>query len=83
MLLLLSPGLDNWGCGRSGGLFGYVESHQRWIDDVVQFTKSVQHSDIPGFAGLPTFLLGSSLGGCIALHAALAKVRQGQLSGTS
>lgn len=70
------PGIDNRGCGRSGGLFGYVDNHQCWVSDLLQFTKHVQHTDIPGFAGLPTFMLGSSLGGNIALHAAIAKVRE-------
>lgn len=42
----------------------------------LHFTQMLQHTDVPGFAGLPTFLLGSSLGGCISLHVALKQVRE-------
>jgi alpha-beta hydrolase superfamily lysophospholipase len=35
----------------------------------------VRGSDLPGFSGLPVFLLGVSLGGCMALHSALQQVR--------
>jgi hypothetical protein len=38
------------------------------------FSTVLQHTDVPGFGGLPTFLLGASLGGCISLHAALKSV---------
>jgi alpha-beta hydrolase superfamily lysophospholipase len=31
-------------------------------------------SDPPGFRGLPVFLLGSSMGGNLALHAAMQQV---------
>lgn len=66
-------GIDNRGCGRSNGLFGYVNDHTDWVQDVLYFTQSLQQTDLPGFAGLPTFLLGASLGGCISVHAALKK----------
>ncbi|WIA30766.1 hypothetical protein OEZ86_000826 [Tetradesmus obliquus] len=69
-------GLDNRGCGRSSGLLGYVEDHQLWVDDLLSFTRSLQDSSssssqLRAFAGLPTYLLGSSLGGNLAVHAAL------------
>jgi alpha-beta hydrolase superfamily lysophospholipase len=28
-------GIDNRGCGRSAGLFGYVNDHTDWVNDVV------------------------------------------------
>lgn len=28
-------GIDNRGCGRSNGLFGYVNDHRDWVQDVV------------------------------------------------
>jgi hypothetical protein len=28
-------GIDNRGCGRSDGLFGYMEDHQLWVQDLV------------------------------------------------
>lgn len=28
-------GIDNRGCGRSSGLFGYVNDHTDWVNDVV------------------------------------------------
>lgn len=29
-------GIDNRGCGRSDGLFGYMEDHQLWVQDLVR-----------------------------------------------
>jgi hypothetical protein len=52
-----------------------------WVAVLLQlhFTQMLQHTDVPGFAGLPTFLLGSSLGGCISLHAAIKQVGEGEI----
>jgi hypothetical protein len=56
------------------------EDHQLWVDDLLSFTRSLQDSSssseqLQAFAGLPTYLLGSSLGGNLAVHAALREVR--------
>jgi hypothetical protein len=40
-------GIDNRGCGRSGGLFGYVNDHTDWVNDLVSCTAqhgTAQHS---------------------------------------
>jgi hypothetical protein len=37
--------------------------------------RLLEEDDVEGFAGLPLFLAGISLGGCIALNAALQTVR--------
>lgn len=31
-------GIDNRGCGRSSGLFGYVNDHTDWVNDLVSCT---------------------------------------------
>jgi alpha-beta hydrolase superfamily lysophospholipase len=72
LLLLLLPWLQ--------------EDHQLWVDDLLSFTRSLQDSSsssssseqLQAFAGLPTYLLGSSLGGNLAVHAALQEVRRHQ-----
>jgi hypothetical protein len=55
------------------------EDHKLWVEDLLNFTRSLQDSssssELQGFAGLPTYLLGSSLGGNLAVHAALQAVR--------
>jgi hypothetical protein len=33
-------GIDNRGCGRSGGLFGYVNDHTDWVNDLVSCLSS-------------------------------------------
>ena len=77
-------GLDNQGCGLSEGLNGlrfYVESFDDYVDDVLQLAAAVAGHPPPtgcppfalpsrAFAGLPTFLSGISLGGCIVYNAA-------------
>jgi alpha-beta hydrolase superfamily lysophospholipase len=56
------------------------EDHQLWVDDLLSFTRSLQDSSsssssgLQAFAGLPTYLLASSLGGNLAVHAALREV---------
>ena len=66
-------GVDNQGTGRSGGLFGYVERFDHFVDDLLQLAALLRAPGAPaGFgAALPTFALGCSLGGCVALTAAL------------
>lgn len=71
-------GVDNQGAGRSGGLFGYVGSFDDYVSDLLQLAALLRG---PGPRGggaprgfgraLPTFALGCSLGGCIALRASM------------
>lgn len=64
-------GFDMQGCGFSEGLKGlrsYFESFDDLIADVVQFRRLVSDIGVPGFTGLPVFLTGISLGGCITLQ---------------
>lgn len=78
-------GIDNQGCGRSEGLKSlrfYVESFDDYVNDVLQLSAAIPAAGgntnedddatlVPeGFAGLPLFLSGISLGGCIAFTAA-------------
>mmetsp|Transcript_5893 Transcript_5893/g.15155 ORF Transcript_5893/g.15155 Transcript_5893/m.15155 type:complete len:308 (-) Transcript_5893:900-1823(-) len=61
-------GIDLQGHGRSSGLHGlrfYFDSFAHLVDDVLQFqSEHVDKTD--GFKGLPTFLGGISMGGCLA-----------------
>ncbi|KAL6774311.1 hypothetical protein ACKKBG_A24505 [Auxenochlorella protothecoides x Auxenochlorella symbiontica] len=66
--------LDNQGCGRSDGarnLRYFVESFQDYVNDVLLLRRTLGEVDVPGFRDLPVFLSGISMGGCVALHAAL------------
>ncbi|BDA41799.1 Monoglyceride lipase [Coccomyxa sp. Obi] len=62
-------GIDQQGCGFSEGLECYVERFDYYVDDVLQFARSLSHCSAPGFSGVPLFLAGCSLGGCIAVNA--------------
>lgn len=66
-------GIDNQGMGRSGGLFGYVERFDDFVDDVLQLCAIARGPKAPeGFGGgLPLFGMGCSLGGGIALQASM------------
>lgn len=73
-------GLDLQSCGRSEGKRGlrfYIDSFDDYVEDVLQLAREVHGGGgpgvgIPGFqAGLPLFIAGISLGGCIAFHAIL------------
>ncbi|GAB4822633.1 hypothetical protein N2152v2_009679 [Parachlorella kessleri] len=68
-------GIDNQGCGRSEGLHGlrfYVERFDDYVDDVLQLARSLRDGAAPpGFTGLPVFLGGLSMGGCIVFNAML------------
>lgn len=55
-------GLDLYGHGQSGGLRGYLDDFQRFVDEaiyLIDYAKS-ENPDIP------CFLFGHSMGGCIA-----------------
>lgn len=76
-------GLDLQGCGRSEGKQGlrfYVERFEDYVEDVLQLARAVREESlgIPGFAGLPVFICGISLGGCIAYNAVLASKASGE-----
>ena len=63
-------GLDARGAGFSGGLRCFTEAFGDYVADVSAFAAHIHEAGGPGFAGLPVFLVGVSLGGCIAVHAA-------------
>ncbi|KDD74778.1 hypothetical protein H632_c1079p0 [Helicosporidium sp. ATCC 50920] len=71
-------GLDNQGCGRSEGarnLRFFIERFDDLVDDVLQLRallSSAADCPCPGFANLPVFASGISMGGCVALRCALA-----------
>jgi len=66
-------GVDNQGSGRSDGLFGLVPNFEHVVDDLLQLVRWLRSPGGPeGFGGpLPLFGVGCSMGGCIALSAAL------------
>jgi acylglycerol lipase len=59
--------MDHVGHGRSDGLFGLVADFQSMVDDFVEFALA-QHADV---VGLPAFVYGDSMGGAVALLAAM------------
>lgn len=62
-------GLDVEGHGRSGGVRGLVPNlHRHCAADIVAALFTAQRDN----PGSPLFLVGISMGGCAALHAALA-----------
>lgn len=62
---VLAP--DFPGHGKSPGLRGYLPSSTTLIADAI----TVAEYAVKMYPGIPFFLVGSSMGGCIALHAAL------------
>eukprot|EP00884_Botryococcus_braunii_P002740 jgi/Botrbrau1/12467/Bobra.0169s0014.1 len=69
-------GIDNQSCGFSEGLHGlrcYMDSFNDYVEDIVHFYLSLSVCQTPGFAGLPTFIMGTSLGGCLSVKAMLHK----------
>lgn len=65
--------IDNQGCGRSEGLNGlrfYVESFDDYVNDIIQLVQTIPTVGGSAIHGLPIFLAGISLGGCIAFLAA-------------
>lgn len=64
-------GFDQQGAGFSEGLRGlrsYFESFDDVIADAVQFRRLIPETKVPGFSGLPVFLMGISMGGCVAMN---------------
>lgn len=54
----------------ASGLRNYTDRFDDYVDDVLAFADALANAGGPGFQGLPIFLVGVSLGGCISLHAA-------------
>lgn len=65
-------GIDFQGHGRSDGYKNircYVNKFQDYVDDVLHFATYIsESSDLKKFFGLPMFIVGASLGGCIAVN---------------
>ncbi|CAL5219173.1 g957 [Coccomyxa viridis] len=62
-------GIDQQGCGFSEGLECYVERFHYYVDDVLQFARSLNSCTVKGFSGKQMFIAGCSLGGCISVNA--------------
>ncbi len=56
--------LDHRGYGRSPGQRGHINDWSEYREDLRQFVQMVQEQE----AGRPLFLMGHSMGGCIALN---------------
>jgi len=59
---------DLRGAGRSGGRRQWIESFQDYVDDTIKVFNWIQRE----LTSMPTFLLGHSLGGAIAIHFAVS-----------
>ncbi|WCJ25373.1 alpha/beta-Hydrolases superfamily protein [Euphorbia peplus] len=57
--------MDYPGFGLSEGLHGFVPSFDVLVDDVIEHYSKVKED--PAFSSLPSFLLGESMGGAVAL----------------
>ncbi|WOK92450.1 caffeoylshikimate esterase isoform X1 [Canna indica] len=57
--------MDYPGFGLSEGLHGYIHSFDCLVDDVIEHFSKIK--DNPDYHGLPSFLLGESMGGAVAL----------------
>jgi len=62
---IAAAGIDMQGCGHSEGLRCYVDRYQDYVDEVLGFTRSLEGRQ--GFGGVPIFVAGVSLGGCISV----------------
>jgi acylglycerol lipase len=67
-------GIDLQGCGRSEGLRFYVNSFDDYISDNMLLARSL--ADEPGFANVPLFISGISMGGNIALNCILKDIEE-------
>ncbi|XP_057951364.1 caffeoylshikimate esterase-like [Malania oleifera] len=57
--------MDYPGFGLSEGLFGYIPSFERLVDDVIEHFSQVKEN--MEYQNLPSFLFGQSMGGAVAL----------------
>lgn len=62
-------GLEHHGHGKSGGLKGFVPSFDNCVTDVLNWAAIIKDKYLP--PGAPLFIYGESMGGGIALHAAI------------
>jgi len=62
--------LDHQGHGESEGERAHVERFSDYVQDVEQFVREVTAAR-PAIADIPRFLMGHSMGGLVAAHAAL------------
>mmetsp|Transcript_2583 Transcript_2583/g.9887 ORF Transcript_2583/g.9887 Transcript_2583/m.9887 type:complete len:1019 (-) Transcript_2583:192-3248(-) len=60
--------MDLVGHGYSGGLRGYMDSMEAFIDDLIQFAEMVQKEDIE-FEHLPTYAIGYGMAASLILGA--------------
>lgn len=67
-------GLDSMGSGRSTGLRAYCNAFDDYVDDALLLVEKSTGLGLGGFeAARPKFLQATSLGGAIALHAAMRR----------
>lgn len=59
--------VDLCGCGRSDGLRCYINSWEEYVSNVTQATQLVKTCRLQGVNGDKIFLLGESMGACLAL----------------
>lgn len=57
-------GIDLYGHGQSGGKRGYLDSFQRFVDEAVYLVDFAKAEN----PGVPHFLFGHSMGGCIVAN---------------
>lgn len=69
--------LDHAGHGQSEGTRAYTEHLDDYVADVLQLAEHVR----PAPAGVPRFILGHSMGGLVALHAAHQGAARGLFTG--
>mmetsp|Transcript_23017 Transcript_23017/g.39555 ORF Transcript_23017/g.39555 Transcript_23017/m.39555 type:complete len:431 (+) Transcript_23017:190-1482(+) len=66
---------DHHGHGRSDGIRAYVERFDFIVDDAVQYVNRVQRN----FPNTPTFMVGHSMGGSVAIQS--SRALKGSLNG--
>ncbi|XP_077243923.1 alpha/beta-Hydrolases superfamily protein isoform X2 [Tasmannia lanceolata] len=66
--------MDYPGFGLSDGLHGHIQSFDRLVDDVIEHFSKVKEN--PEYKSLPSFLLGQSMGGAVALRVHLKQPRE-------
>lgn len=68
--------LEYEGHGRSDGLHAYIPSFPTLVEDTVSWMSEVQTRD--EYAGLRNFMIGESMGGCVALDVHRRQRESGQ-----